>query len=369
MNKLLSTLLIGFLSPALVYADNKTGGDIESQFSCVGEGENKTSKYFPEIQKQAEELEKHMCKSITAKIPPSAIERKELAMETAKFGALVETVVVDKGVTTYLDKMGGQASFFKNLLTDNEDAPPRLVTLMVEDVGDARTGLKTTYFFPGNQNNENTGVITENNNHNCRGIDSNSTPDCIVVVADLKNAIDPYQANLNKYNAYKTKVALEGLSDDWDRYFKDSRYQNSLGIALTTLMEKKHFDKDHLVGPPKRQWHAIQPGVVIENVSDAEDGENVEYSLAMEWIGVNWWEDSIIGIPLGVSLVSIYADRSTINDVGHGVMFHFDNKYSVGISDHDGESGVFVTMDLLKLFMDKKKNLVTYREKIHSIQK
>jgi hypothetical protein len=133
-------------------------------------------------------------------------------------------------------------------------------------------------------------------------------------------------------------------------------------------MEKKHFYKDYLVGPPKRQWHAIQPGVVIENVSDAEDGENVEYSLAMEWIGINWWEDSIIGIPLGVSLVSIYADRSTVNDVGHGVMFHFDNKYSVGVSDHDGDTGIFVTMDLLKLFMDKKKNIVTYREKIHSIQ-
>ena len=35
-------------------------------------------------------------------------------------------------------------------------------------------------------------------------------------------------------------------------------------------------------------------------------------------------------------------------------MFHINNDYSVGVADHDGDMGVFVMIDLLNSFKEKK---------------
>ena len=69
-------------------------------------------------------------------------------------------------------------------------------------------------------------------------------------------------------------------------------------------------------------------------------------------------------MPFGIALVTTYSDRATVDSVGHGVMFHIDNDYSVGVTDHGGDTGVFVTIDLLKFIQGKEKRFNAYRSKV-----
>ncbi len=68
--------------------------------------------------------------------------------------------------------------------------------------------------------------------------------------------------------------------------------------------------------------------------------------------------------PVGVSFVSVYADRSDVDDFGLGVMLHVNNNYSLGVTWRDGDTGFFLTVDLLKLFEDKQSNFQKYKDKI-----
>ena len=41
-------------------------------------------------------------------------------------------------------------------------------------------------------------------------------------------------------------------------------------------------------------------------------------------------------------------------------MLHFDNHYAIGWADHGDEDSVYVTLDLLKLFEEKKQQYQAY---------
>ena len=193
----------------------------------------------------------------------------------------------------------------------------------------------------------------------------------------MADAIYPYQENANAFTAYETRVKLTALAKDWDSYFDHARAQTFADIALTTWIEGGHFKKGYLVGPPDRQWFALHPNFVLENVEAAPDGENSKISLSIEWIGVNWWQNSVIGIPFGVSLTSLYSDRAGVEDVGHGVTLYFDNKYAIGYANHSkgkydlsGDAvGYYVSVDLLQSFESKTKQVVRYRDRISGILK
>jgi hypothetical protein len=139
--------------------------------------------------------------------------------------------------------------------------------------------------------------------------------------------------------------------------------------VLTTAMAQDHLAQSRLVGPMEKQWFALHPSIVIENVSDAADGDELAEALAIEWIGVNWWDadSSPIKYPFGVSLVSVYSDRVDVEEVGHGLMFHFGNSMSIGITDHDGDTGVAVTVDVLSLMARKKQHWESYKTELESI--
>jgi hypothetical protein len=139
---------------------------------------------------------------------------------------------------------------------------------------------------------------------------------------------------------------------------------------FTTYMEHDHISQNRLVGPMPRQWFVIHPSLVVENVSNADDGDELAPAIAMEWIGINWWdkETSPIGYPIGVSLSSVYSDRSSAEDIGHGLMFHFDNSFSLGITDHDGDTGIYVTVDVLNLLAEKKQRINHYKDELNGIR-
>ncbi len=128
-------------------------------------------------------------------------------------------------------------------------------------------------------------------------------------------------------------------------------------------MEKDHFKQGHLVGPPKRQWTALRPNLVYEHVDGDLGGDKTKIGVAIEWIGINWWDkgSSPIKIPFGVSVASVYSDRAAVDDVGHGLMFHFNNSYSVGWSRRGGDDGFYISIDLLKAVVDKKATFEKYK--------
>ena len=220
------------------------------------------------------------------------------------------------------------------------------------------------YFFTKNHTNQ--GTLTPEDDLKCQTDNTLKAP-CLAVLEDLKNSIYPYQLNVNAYTAFETRTKLSILSKEWDAYFETARAQSFADIAITTIIESDHFKKDYLVGPPKRQWFVLHPNIVMEFADAAPKGDKFKAALTIEWLAVNWWQDSIIGIPFGISLASLYADRPEVDGVGHGVTLYFDNKYSIGYANHKGKDGFFVSFDLLKLFEDKKEQADRYRDKIKDI--
>ena len=115
------------------------------------------------------------------------------------------------------------------------------------------------------------------------------------------------------------------------------------------------------------QWFALHPSVIIENVSEAVDGQELQESLALELIGFNYWKDGCFNTACGASLIASYADREGIEGLGWGVMFYADNAYSFGVTKHGNDAGFFINVDLLKLFQDKKKSFQQYKNKYRSL--
>ena len=195
-------------------------------------------------------------------------------------------------------------------------------------------------------------------------------PTCKELLESLAVAINQYNEPYVKYSGEDFTKKVKLLKNHWDYYFEEARSQTLLDSILTTYMEKDYLSQDRLVSPMEKQWFLVHPSIVIENVRDAIDGEQDQVGLAIEWIGVNWWDEetSPIGYPFGVSIASIYSDRPGVDDVGHGLMFTFDNSISVGWADHGGDNGFYVTVDFLSLVSEKKGRWEDYKKEIRSLE-
>lgn len=193
---------------------------------------------------------------------------------------------------------------------------------------------------------------------------------------DCRKALIAYMDILKDvYNPLSMPSLIESykfltLKDkEWSTFIEEARGQTFIDIAVTSwLYEWKYAESKHdFQSPPRVQWFALRPNLLIENVSDAVDGNQLKESLALEVIGFNYWEDACFGYACGASLIVNYADRNGIEDEGWGLMFHADNSYSFGVTKYGDETGFFVTVDLLKLFKDKKASIEDYRDKYRSM--
>tara|TARA_R110001592_G_scaffold35545_1_gene120898 strand:+ start:416 stop:1447 length:1032 start_codon:yes stop_codon:yes gene_type:complete len=189
--------------------------------------------------------------------------------------------------------------------------------------------------------------------------------DCLSLLEDWELAIDPYNGPYSAGVAMLQGKKVELLSKQWDQYLSKGRAQNTTSIILTSFMEKEHFQQPHLVGPPSRQWFLLHPSAVYGDVDAAPDGENTKIGVAIEWIGVNYWNKKV---PLGISLSSVYSDRDQVDDLGHGVTIHIANKYSIAIANHGGDVGYYLSLDVLKLFQDKDRQLEKFQSKMQGFK-
>lgn len=156
---------------------------------------------------------------------------------------------------------------------------------------------------------------------------------------------------------------------EWTNYIEEARSQTFVDIAVTSLFYELAYGKgEHdFRSPPKVQWFALRPNILIENISGARDGDQIKESFALEIVGFNYWQDACFGLACGASLIVNYSDRNGVEDTGWGFMVHVDNSYSFGVTKHSGEIGLFVTVDLLKFFQNKKLSYDSYKEKFISL--
>lgn len=79
----------------------------------------------------------------------------------------------------------------------------------------------------------------------------------------------------------------------------------TLDLIVTSLFESKHMQTGYIVGPPKKQWFAIHPNMVLQYHEGAAKGDQFKLGTSLEWLGVNWWGESPIGIPFGASIMTV----------------------------------------------------------------
>lgn len=204
------------------------------------------------------------------------------------------------------------------------------------------TGLVEKFEFP-------------QNHPDCTQVAPNKT--CVQIFNDFMEAFNPYRIAYDEYVTSQNQQLLQNINRNWERFLDVSKSQTAFEVWLTTVWHRKHFQQDYIVGPPRSQVIALHPQLVYEYVDAAEDGNNAEFGLAIEWFGLNYWN---LKVPLGLSIASVYSDRAGISDIRTGVMLHIDNKYTIGWGKRGDVDGFYVSLDFLKLLQNKKQEYERY---------
>jgi hypothetical protein len=162
--------------------------------------------------------------------------------------------------------------------------------------------------------------------------------------------------------------AISKKDEIWNTFLYDSKPMYPQDLFMTDLMNKQWYSDETRYGdgfpaPPRTQYFFLHPSFAVENVASAADGEEMKPVFYLELFGANRWnpDDRWIDAKYlralsGFSLIASYADRAGIKEVGYGGLLTFDNVYSIGITDYDGETGFFISIDLANLWREKYKS-------------
>jgi hypothetical protein len=162
--------------------------------------------------------------------------------------------------------------------------------------------------------------------------------------------------------AYTKEVSayLDGIAQRWEDFLTKSRSQTALELAVNSYLWRGEKTSGMFLEPPTWQLVLLHPSVVLEYVDKALDGNRSEEGLMLEVLGANWWRNKNWYVPTGASYVLVYSDRAGLPDWANGIAVYFDSKYVLGATRRDGNTGYFISVDLLELYKDKKKTLDKY---------
>lgn len=170
----------------------------------------------------------------------------------------------------------------------------------------------------------------------------------------------------------RAQVYFKERNKQWDIYFNASIPQWPWELAINGYCYgKEHAADKGSNPPPENQIIFLHPDVVIEYVPEADDGQQFEPAVMMEWLGADFWtwnsanqSGPFFGYPLGIGFVSTFADRADMNDLSWGGILHINHTFNVGVTVRDGDIGYFVSANLSKLFMNEQVS----REKLKQIR-
>lgn len=311
--------------------------------------------HFQALYQQARELGHSICLSFGQNVPD------ELEQQFVEFAqAAIESAAAAFSSTEFSTGMDTQMQHFAALAEAGikKGKLPSFVT-----IEDLNSDDDAVFFHFNDWNTQGYAILDD------PGCEQSGGASCAVLFESLHTAIEQYKKPFSSRSGEDLVRRAGELMSEWDRYFEQARAQTLLDAVLTTAMAQDHLAQSKLVGPMEKQWFVVHPSIVIENISAAADGDELSEAFAIEWIGVNWWDgaSSPIGYPFGISLASVYSDRVDVEEVGHGLMLHFGNSLSIGVTDHDGDTGVAVTVDFLSLMAKKKQHWEDYKKGIETI--
>ena len=199
-------------------------------------------------------------------------------------------------------------------------------------------------------------------NH-CNNFLVNNQDGCIPIFKSIGNIMHQQSIFINSMTSDKVYEKILIFDEKWNNYTNNSRFQTFVDAAFTSWWHKDHFTiADRFVSPPPYQMFALHPSIVIDHFSEAEKGNKDEVSVALEWVGVNFWDATI---PWGVSFASVYTDRIEGRSIGTGLMFHLNNRFSFGFARRgNNENSFYINIDLMDWFGEKQNKLETYKTKI-----
>lgn len=300
-----------------------------------------TSKYFKQTLSAAKELSTAYCKR------ESPVKIKELR-EKFKKNVYEETQKLTEAGIKILPEL---ETFFTKTVTDE---PQQWTDFFVER---KRTPMgKVTYYFSFGKEPENRVTFGREENGVCEQPNSYRAP-CFEVLRDLQPAITAYKSGAVRRTTDEVGKQAKEYTAEWEKYLTESRSMTTLELLANTLIFRNDLNDDR---PPKWQFILLHPNIVFENVGEAPEGSELKEAFSLEYAGVNFWNWKI---PLGVSVMSTYADRENVESFRTGLVFHINNSYSLGVSrGSDNTYGVSVSMDFIKLFTSKEKTYDSFRK-------
>lgn len=155
-------------------------------------------------------------------------------------------------------------------------------------------------------------------------------------------------------NELKLATRLARDDERWDAYFTEARTQFPQELWLNSLLYSREKDEKYCDGlggfctPPDSQWILMHPNVALEYIDDSPAGNRAEPAIVLELIGYNrWtWDGSKMDNAIGGSIIAVASDRAGEDDFGYGLMFHYDNKWSLGVTRHGDVNGIFLSYSL-----------------------
>lgn len=193
---------------------------------------------------------------------------------------------------------------------------------------------------------------------------------CVSYVKAWSKAISAYRNDLIKITPAHVSIASIKYSKDWEDFYSLSRGQTFIDTMYTSYRYREKLSGSAFVKAPDVQYFLLRPGVVMEYIEDAAEGDRFKEALSIEWYGFNYWRKCpyLLDNACGMSIVSTYSDRAGSDNQSLGLMFHYDNNLSLGIVRGTGNnkgSGIFVTIDLLKAMESKKERVSAWKKTIN----
>lgn len=175
---------------------------------------------------------------------------------------------------------------------------------------------------------------------------------------------------LKEADALRVEKIAVNADIQWKNYLEKSLVQMPWELWLNSKkldMLRTNPDNPEILLPPEYQYILFRPGVVYDYVSNANDGSQSKATLMLEVVGIDFWQQKQQYLPSGGSVVALYTDRDGVDDVGIGAALRFQSMFVVGVSYYgDGDTGAFLSLDLLELFRDKEQTYKEYIEGFYS---
>ena len=350
MKRLLFPLLLFSLSVPVLGAESPSIDCSVFEIEAVAE-----NNVYKDVHAKARSTARDLCESIrdifdggsplAGKTPT-----EKLQQSLGEFGEFAAQALINDFDNSETIKLTANVREMQEQLANTNLATGQFPEFSISSTDEGYEGFFTTAEKAGRF------AISLDENNYCKQV-RNANKECKGVFQDFEVAFNAYRKAYDQFVIDTNKQLLINLNRDWDRFLDISKSQTGLEVWLTTLWHSKHFKKDHIVGPPSSQIIALHPQLVYEYVEGAVDGDNAEFGVAVEWLGINFWNKKM---PFGFSVASVYTDRVSVADIRTGVMLHLDNKYSIGWGYRDGENSVYFSLDLLTLFQSKRQQYDRY---------